>query len=113
MRGSSSLTAAPSGSPGEVEADAVALVERAEPERVGRDRADLRGQEQRRQDGPEPPQRVQCVDGMLARDRVLPTWSSSPPLGVNPTRKWGSRSPDGPGTPNCSVQLAVSAPGIG
>ncbi|CAM5487405.1 hypothetical protein SFUMM280S_05111 [Streptomyces fumanus] len=37
-------------------------------------------------------------------------WSSSPLLGVNSARKCGSRSCQGPGTPNCSVQFTAGIP---
>ena len=60
-------------------------------------------------------------NGLSARTASTPSscaiaysdWSSSPPLGVKPRRKWGSRSADGPGTPSCSVAFEGSAPTIG
>lgn len=39
--------------------------------------------------------------------------SSAPLLGTNSARKCGSRSCQGPGTPNCSVQLTAGMPGTG
>ena len=39
--------------------------------------------------------------------------SSLPLLGVNPMRKWGNRSYQGPGTPICSVQFSAESSTIG
>ena len=45
-----------------------------------------------------------AVRGMRCSD-----WSSSPLLGVNASRKCGSRSCHGPGTPICSVALVADS----
>jgi len=39
--------------------------------------------------------------------------SSAPALGVNSSRKWGSRSNQGPAAPPCSVQATGSTPATG
>ena len=78
--------------PGEVEADAVALVERAQPERVRCDRADLGGEEQRRQVRPNV-RSARTASTACSRATAYSDCSSSPPLGVKPRRKCGSRSP--------------------
>src|SRR6187200_1690824 len=48
------------------------------------------------------------LDGMKYSD-----CNSFPLLGVKPILKWGSRSYQGPGTPNCSVQFSADNSIIG
>lgn len=55
---------------------------------------------------------MQRLDGVLRGSRYS-DWSSVPLLGVNSARKCGSRSCQGPATPNCSVQLTAGIPGTG
>src|SRR5262249_8724102 len=57
--------------PGEVDADAVSLVEGAQPERVGRDRPDLRGEQKRREGWPEGEERPHRGHGVLGWDGGL------------------------------------------
>ena len=61
----------------------------------------------------QPFDRKDGFDGVPLLGTKYSDCSSLPLLGVNPMRKCGSRSYQGPGTPICSVQFSAESSAIG
>ena len=99
--------------PGEVDGQAVAPVARAQPQVVGGDGAQLADLQHRRDPVADLGHRRQSARPRRRAATRYSDCSSSPALGVNSSRKCGSRSYHGPGTPSCCVQWPVGMPGTG